>query len=477
MKKLHIFILKSYLGPLTATFFISVFILLLQLLWRFIDILVGKGLETSTLLELLFYALLQVIPMALPLAVLLASLMTFGNMGENYELTAIKASGVSLFRAMKPLIILTIFISISTYGYSNNIMPWANLKFHTLIYSIQIHKPHAEIKAGEFNTIDTYSIKVDKKDHKTGDLYGVMIYDHSNKKNPNSNVTLAKSGSIKTDKGTNMIRLTLYDGLCHEENVKKQESALSLLDQQQYRYDTFKKQIVLHDSGNKQFSKIDEAGYANHNKMKNLQQLNDGIQEYHKKHAALAKEVKANQLAQFKHISSNNLTGKSITPNPVSTRQKIAAIALAKRKVQDKILNLNERILQLKRLKTQEIRHLIEVHRKFTLPFTCFIFFFIGSSLGAIVRKGGLGMPVVLAIVFFIIYYLLDNFGAKMASEGELPVPMGMWFSSAILFITSVFLTYQSTTDSNLLNTDSLNAIINKLLKRNKYNLQNSLDE
>lgn len=479
MKKLHFFILKSYLGPLAATFFISIFILLLQILWRYIDILVGKGLDTFTLSELLLYSLLQVIPMALPLAILLASLMTFGSMGENYELTAIKASGISLLKAMKPLILITGLISFMAFFFSDNVMPWANLKFHTLLYSIKTHQPELEIKEGVFNKLDLYSIKVDQKDKQSGMLYGVMIYDHSNINNPTSNTTVAETGSLKMDEESQMMRLTLHNGSQYEGNVKGQTTELSLHDQQQFRHDVFKKQISQFNIQNQEFTRIDESGYANHNKMKNLTQLTNDIKEFKKKQSLITNQITLDHKLRPQQNPSQDYSSEQINSslNTLSNNNQLLGIKSAKRYVQNKLVSLTQEIKKLEKTRSDQLKHQIELHRKFTLPFTCFIFFFIGSSIGAIIRKGGLGMPVVLAIAFFIVYYLLDTFGANMALKGVFPVAVGMWLSSAVLLLISIFLTYQSVRDSSLLNIDDLKALVNRLLNRESFNLQNSLDK
>ena len=479
MKKLHIFILKSFIKPLAATFFISLFVLLLQILWRYIDILVGKGLDAVVLSELLLYAVLQVIPMAVPLAVLLASLMAFGNMGENYELTAIKASGISLFKTMRPLIILTAFISILTLIFSDNVMPWANLKFYSRMYAIKTHHPDQEIREGVFNKMDAYSIKVNAKDNETGTLYGVMIYDHSNVKNPNSNVTFAEKGSIKMDERSQTMQLTLLNGTKYEENVRAQNQELTKKDIQQYRRDKFKKQVTHFTMENNQLSLSDETGYTNHNKMKNLQQLNNDIHTFQKEQAQLRQGIKKRNVVSNQIITNNAFAKDEVESiiKTASSRKQQIAISEAKRTIQNKRMQLNQDVLQIQRSQTKILKHQIELHRKFTLAFTCFIFFFIGSSLGAIIRKGGLGMPVVLAIGFFIIYYLLDTFGANVAIKGNAPVALCMWLSPAILLVIGMFLTYQSATDSSLLSLDDVKAYFRKRFKKESFDLQNSLDK
>lgn len=464
MKTLHQFILKSYIGPLATTFFISLFVLLLQILWKYIDVLVGKGLEFITLSELFVYAILQVTPMALPLSILLASLMTFGNLGENYELTAIKASGISLYQTMKPLLLLTALLSLLAFAFSDNIMPWANRKFYSLLYSIKLHQPELEIKEKVFNQLNTFSIKVDSKDRESGKLHDVMIYDHSNAKHPASNVTIADQGLIKMDEKNNMMRITLHNGIRYEENVSNTSSGLILKDKPHYQQDVFKKQISFIDMNDSEFTKIDEAAYASHNKMKNLNQLITDIEALQHQQSKLSKHISTNNHkklpASVTIPSGNNSSYKA----PTEVKQVInhMVLANAKRNAQEDLLTINKDIRQFNSLKAEEIAHQVELHRKFTLPFTCFIFFIIGSSLGAIIRKGGLGMPVVVAIAFFIVYYLIDTFGANMVHEEILPAYIGMWLASAILSIIAIFVGYQSANDSALLQTDNIKLAVNR---------------
>ncbi|WP_430816550.1 LptF/LptG family permease [Carboxylicivirga sp. RSCT41] len=465
MKKLHLFTLKSFIGPLISTFFISLFVLLMQILWQYIDILVGKGLDIATISQLLFYSILQVMPMALPLAILLASLMTFGNMGENYELTAIKASGVSLLKCMKPLIILTIILSMAAYAFSDNVMPWANLKFYSLMYSIKTHQPELEIKEKEFTKLGNYSIKAENKNKESGALEDLMIYDHSNSNNPGANTTIADVGYLKMDENSNMMRITLHNGIRYEENAKNKQSSLTTSDQQFYRRDKFKRQITLIDFQNKELN-VDEAGYAGHNKMKNYKQLKGDILKYRKEQNEIVSQISQ----RFKHQFEYNNTAP---PTPAvnsyienqNHRQQLVAINNAKRKTQEQLLSLKKELAHHDLLQRKEISHQVEINRKLTLPFTCIIFFFIGSSLGAIIRKGGFGMPVVIAIILFIVFYMLDTFGCNMAKKGALPVVIGTWLSSAILLIIALLLSYQSSTDSSLLNIENIRDLFRKKLR------------
>ncbi len=476
------------------TFFISLFILVMQFLWRYVDDLVGKGLDMLTLVELLFYASVQVIPMALPLAILLASLMTFGSLGENYELTAIKASGVSLLRTMKPLIVVTIIISVLAFGFSNNVLPWANLKLYTLLWSVKQKKPELEIKEQIFyDGIEDFRIKISDKDQATGLMYDVMIYDHRDSRNPNSNVILADSGKLQIAEDNGYMKLTLMDGVRFEENVQNQKKRLSSREQQRFRRDKFKRQIALFEMEGHNLERQDEQLFSSHDRMKNLNQLTHAIDSFYMERsgvtAQINKQTKNFYFQQRKYHQRRNKESQTVSLDSVpalnndslfislSDHQKLMAIEGAKRQARDNRSQIEGKLSRYTRYQTLLTKHKMEVHRKFTLSFACFIFFFIGAPLGAIIRKGGLGMPVVISILFFIFYYIIDTLGVKFAKEGAWQVYQGMWLSSSILFPLGVFLTYKSATDSTLLNADAYTIFFRKLFKREKYDLQNRLDK
>lgn len=483
MKKLHLFILKSYTGPLVMTFFISMFILVMQFLWRYIDDMVGKGLEFHVLAELLFYASVQVVPMALPLAILLASLMTFGNLGENYELTAIKAAGVSLPRIMMPLIVLTVGISGGAFWFSNNVMPVANLKLFSLLYSVKQARPELEIKEKVFyDGVDDFRIKVDDKNPKTGMMQNLMIYDHRDKINRNTNVTLADSGKMQIADSKSYIKLTLYKGVTYDEKVAIEKRRQTDRDKQTFRTDRFDEQEVLIELQNMDFSRTDESLFRSLDKMKNLSQLKKDedslLQEKGKYVQELTRQTETfhfgkgryfyrDQREQFSRIiDSSGMVSVDTLFAALSADQKKNACELALRYAQDNKLNIDEKMNYIDREQRKINRHQMEMHRKFTLSMACLIFFFIGAPLGAIIRKGGLGMPVVISVLFFIFYYIIDTMGAKMARESVWEVYQGMWLSTMILAPVGIFLTYKSATDSALLNSEAYTQFFEKLRKR-----------
>lgn len=482
MKKLYIFILKSYGGPLAMTFFISLFILVMQGLWRYADDIVGKGLELPIMAELLFYVALQVVPMALPLAILLAALMTFGNLGENYELTAIKASGVSLFRIMKPLIILTIFVAGVAFWFSNNVLPVANLKFYTLLYSVRQARPELEIKEKiYYDGVDGFRIKVEDKDPKTGMLYDVLIHDHRDKVNRNMNTTIADSGRMDIDDRSGTIKLTLYSGVTYDEKVSMSNSRMNDRARQMYRHDEFVEEVVQVKVDGLDFSRGDEDAFKSNDRMKNLNQLKHDRDSLINLRDSITNDISSQSKTYFMRKTRNKHGNDTIYAATIDTalivnidsifltltdKQLRTTVETAVRLAKSNKQYVDERLAQYEIEQKKINRHAMEQHRKFTTPVACLLFFFIGAPLGAIIRKGGLGMPVVISILFFIFYYIIDTLGAKFAREAVWPVPCGMWLSTAILFIIGAFLTYKSATDSALFKSEAYGKFFEKVMHK-----------
>ncbi len=479
MKKLHKFILLSYAGPLGATFFVSVFILVMQGLWRYADDIIGKGLEIHIMLELLFYVALQTVPMALPLAILLASLMTFGNLGENYELTAIKASGISLFRMMRSLMIMTVFVSIMAFWFSNNVLPVANLKFYTLLYSVRQAKPELEIKERVYyDGIDGFRIKVEEKDAKTGMLYDIIIHDHRDKVNKNFNVTMADSGRMDVNNMDGTIILTLYSGITYDEKVALNNNQMSEKAKQMYRHDEFSEEIVSVKVEGLDFSMSDEDSFRSNDRMKDLDQLRHDADSLRGVRDSITTSLNQQAKTFYMYKKRGQHKSDSLYACAIDTAQVIdvdsivrtltakdmkSAYEIALRQAKSNKQYVDERLQQYGTEQMKLNRHKMEQHRKFSTAVACLIFFFVGAPLGAIIRKGGLGMPVVISIIFFIFYYVTDTFGAKVAREGIWPVPCGMWLSTSILAVIGTFLTYKSATDSALFKSEAYIKIWEKI--------------
>jgi lipopolysaccharide export system permease protein len=457
----------------------------MQFLWKWIDDLAGKGLSISVIAELLLYVSASLVPMALPLAILLSSIMTFGNLGENYELTALKSSGISLQRIMSPLIFFVLGISLLAFFFSNNVMPYANLKMQSLLYDVTQKRPEFNIREGIFyNGIDNYSIKIGHRDNRTNLLHDIKIYDHTEARG-NLNVTTADSGYMKMTADSNLV-FTLMNGYMYSElttdrntRIKKSYPA---------RRDHFDKQDIVFSLSGFNLSRTDENLFKGGYKMMNLKQLTQTTDslytEYNAAKKQFYKEVvvtnyfrtdpvykktlfKDTVVLYRSRLKSLNMDSLYETFDMQGKRTLVAQALNLARATSGHIVAQKDNFLN----KTRKIRrHEIEWHRKFTLSFACLVFFFIGAPLGAIIRRGGLGMPVVVSIVFFVIYYVVSISGEKFARESVMPAFEGMWLSSFLLLPLGVFLTYKATSDSAVLNIDTYLIFFRKVAKLLRLN-------
>jgi lipopolysaccharide export system permease protein len=460
VKKIYWLVVKSYLGPFIMTFFISLFIILMQFLWKYIDDLVGKGLEWYIIAQLLFYASSTFVPLALPLAILLSSLMTFGNLGENYELVAMKASGISLRRIMMPLVVMSVLISILAFYFSNNVLPIANLKFKSLLHDVREQKLALDIKEGIFyNGMEGYSIRVGKKDKDGNILRNILIYDHTDKKG-NTNVTVADSGRMELINGGTVLVFTLYSGYNYLERT----------DQRQYRYNRqhqrtrFLEEIRTFDLMNFEMTRTNEDLFKSNYSMLNLRQLKKAddslVSQLNEGQERMSKAL-IQEFYFYNQIDSTTLSSfKSEKPyvrdllagyNESQKNELIDEAQNSFRKSRQNILNqINDKDSKVKLI----YKHQAEYHRKFTLSVACFVLFFIGAPLGAIIRRGGLGLPVVVSVLFFVLFHILSITGEKAVKSGVLDANTGMWIAPVILLPLGIFLTFKATTDSPLLDSD-----------------------
>ncbi|MBS1379937.1 LptF/LptG family permease [Parabacteroides sp.] len=492
--------LQTFLPLFIMTFGICLFIVLMQFLWRYIDDMVGKGLGIPVLGEMFFYAALFLLPMALPLAILLASLMTFGNLGERLELLAMKSAGVSLIHIMRPLIITIGIISIGAFFFQNNAMPVVQVKLYSLLYSMRQKSPELDIPEGVFyGEITGYNVYVKEKNNQTGLLKDVMIYDYSKGFN-NARVILADSGRLKTSADKLFLVLSLFNGESFENLSEGQTGSNNRKTAVPYRRETFSTKDILIDF-DANFTRTDESFMQNQYMGKQLKDLQTSI------------DSMTVRLDSIKAINSKNVydmsykktfskpkrelsqqaetgTGNTATANDADSLTKIsnepvkiinfdslykaeapsgqaALLVRAKSNIESVKADYYFKAATLGDEAYKVRRHLTEWHKKFTLSFACMVFFFIGAPLGAIIRKGGLGMPVVISVILFILYYIIDNIGFKMARDGIWEAWEGMWLSSAILVPLGIFLTYKAVNDSVILNADTyLNAIKNFIGKR-----------
>ncbi|HAQ21480.1 MAG TPA: hypothetical protein DCR40_19955 [Prolixibacteraceae bacterium] len=489
MKRLHRFMIKSFLGPFFMTFFICVFILLMQFLWKYIDELVGKGLEWNIVAELLLYASFGLVPLAFPLAMLLASIMTFGNLGENYELVAMKASGISLFRIMRPLLVVALILTSVAFYFSNNILPQTNLRFYALLFSVKQQKPEMVVKEGVFsNDMPNYSIKVERKGKNNNMLYDVMIYDHSNN-DGNVNVTIADSGKMEVTEDKKFMSITLYNGHSYTEGKERRQGAERRFP---FQRELFKKEVINISMLDFEFTRTDEKLFTHGSRAMNVSQLNhraDSLFSDYKlriwRFAAslsyvgpVSKQVAwlANPNDSIRinpHLKPDTLVDVDQLITSLSTFEKQELYQRAIGSIRTNSQIISQQIDEMYNRKKMVNAYAMEWHRKFTLSFACLIFFFIGAPLGAIIRKGGLGMPVVVSILMFIAYYVLLITGEKFAREDAWSMDIGMWFSSLVFLPLGFWLTYKAATDSGIMNLESYQLFFKKLasfsfLKKNK---------
>jgi lipopolysaccharide export system permease protein len=462
IKKLDLLVVKSYVGPLVATFFISVFLLLMQFLWKYIDDLVGKGLEWNVIAELMLYASAGLVPMALPLSILLASIMVFGNLGEHNELMAMKSAGIPLQRIMLPIFLFNLMVGGGAYLFSNHILPYTNLKMGALLYDVRQQRPELSIKEGAFyKGIDGISIKIKEKDPQTAMMYGLMIYDHR-KRDGNLNVTVADSGTMIMSGDKRYLILTLYEGGRYQE-VRDASSYQKNKKRLPAQKERFREERIMFQLEGLDFKRTSTEMFKDNYQMLNSSQLSFAIDSLERR--LLAKQRKyfenANVDRLYRHLKRGEdvnvpyLNVDSVfSTSALSTQKSIMREALTgARNTESFFLNVGREYANRSRWIN---KHKIEWHRKLTIAAACVVLFFIGAPFGAIVRKGGLGMPVVISVFFFIIYYVVTMAGEKAVKTGEAAEFQGMWFASMILIPLGTFLTYQATHDRVILNISSV---------------------
>ncbi|MEI6815093.1 MAG: LptF/LptG family permease [Bacteroidota bacterium] len=469
MKKLNKLILYSYLPPFVVTFFIALFILLMQFVFKYIDDLVGKGLPWYTIAQLMAFASASLVPMALPLAILLSSIMTFGNFSEQFELVAAKAAGISLQKVMRPLVIFSIFISILAFLFSNYVLPVANLKFGSLLYDITHQKPALSIKSGVFyNGIDGYSIKVGKKDNDGETLHNLMIYDQTALKG-NLKLITSEKGNMIMSADTTVLQVNLFNGNSFEE-MDNQRNAFH-----PFMRTHFEEEIIRFDMGSFKMARTNEQLFKDNFQMLNIKQLSAQADTLRKALNVRRSEF-GNIINPMFSFKRDTVSDAMMHAYPVVLKEKDFINNFdynQKVRIIDNALNMARNAKSYTENAKKDIesrakfiaRHDIEWHRKFTLSIACLLLFFIGAPLGAIIRKGGLGLPVIVSVLIFISYHIVTITGEKFAREGVMPAYRGMWISSLLLLPLGVFLTYKATTDSSLFDRDAYLKIFYKLFK------------
>ena len=485
MKKLYSHIVKSFLGTFVLTFFIVVFIWVMQFVWLYIDDLVGKGLELKIIAELLFYTSITAIPMSLPLALLLALLMCFGNLGEHYELVAMKASGISMWRVMRPLLFFSLILSILAFFISNSLIPIATLKWRTLLTDVQRQKLAFNIKEGVFyKDIDNYVIYVDKKGKDGSHIYGVKIYDHTDRQG-NTKIISADSGMMSMSLNQRSIIFTLYDGYNYTDLTPDNYKETRPFERMSFKEEQLKFSLASFD-----MTRSNEDMYKNYHQMMNIRQLSTSLDSLevrlNDKQEAFAQGF-LRRWGNYNSYHTDNpsdhhfvkAVNDSLTTDTCimlqwplldqyddETREAVLKIAMgtAQNAKDNMTFNKTDLNYQVENIN----KHKKEWHKKFTLSIACLIFFFIGAPLGSIIRKGGLGLPVVISVLFFIVYHLISTIAERMAVFGDLNMFLGVWLSSLVLLPVGLFFTFKATSDAALFDGDSWKKAFQKVFKKKR---------
>ncbi len=470
MKKIDRLILRSFIGPLVLTFTLSVLVLLMQFVWKYVDDLVGKGLEFSVIAELLMYASATFVPMALPIAVLFASIMTMGNFGEKYELVAMKAGGISVRRAMMPMAVVVVLLTGMAFYFANNVMPTAMLKYRMTLYDITRKKPAVNIRPGEYyKEFDGYVIRVGSKGRDGRTLQDIIIYDHSRGANATT-VIVAQRGFMEASPDNQYLKFTLYDGYSYSE-----ESSGENFRTRPLTSIGFRQQSLNFDISSFAYNKSVEENFKGSYQMMNINQLDTTIASLERGLVERTGQWHTNMVGNLrawsKYTSADNLQHSA---KPVSVDSLLNSLPGRDRRM----VRLHARNIVVSAQQDAKMygdmitddheyinRHYIEWHRKFTLSIACLLLFLIGAPFGSIVRKGGLGLPLVASVGFFVLYYVVGMIAEKAVRESAIG-PEGMWISSLVMLPIGIVLTLQATTDSSFFDGSSWRKFFRRLFRR-----------
>ena len=471
IKKLDIFVLKSFLLLFAGTFFICLFIFMMQFLWRYVDELVGKGLEINVLAQFFFYSGLTLIPLSLPLAILLAALMTFGNFGERYELLSMKAAGIPLLRIIRPVVLFCVFLGGMSFFFQNIIGPRAQKQLWTLLVSMKQKSPEVDIPEGVFySDIDGYNIYVKHKDRKTGMLKDVLIYNFSDGFE-NAHIIWAAEGKLELTADKQHLFLHLYNGEQFE-NLKSQSVIPRNVP---YRRETFKEKHTLIKFSS-EFNMVDGSFLDRRSDIKNMHEISVAID-------SLTQHADSVGRSMYTDIMATTYRNPALTPadstkmkeekvsiintdsiyNSMTSQEKLKVLTTTGNRMSSLASDWDMKSFLTKDTDSNIRSHRSDWHKKITLSLACIIFFFIGAPLGAIIRKGGLGMPVVISVLIFVIYYIIDSGATRVAKSGEMNIVLGTWMSTIVLAPLGAFFTYKSNKDSVVFNIDVYAAFFRKL--------------
>lgn len=472
-KKIYKLVLFSFLGPFVVTFFVCLFALLMHFLWKYIDDMAGKGLDMFVVAELLFYASAHFVPLALPLAVLLSSIMAFGNLSERSELIALKTAGVSLIRAMVPLFVTVFFLSLAALYFTNYVLPTANLKFGALLWDVRQKKPSLDIREGIFYSgLDGYIIRANERDDNTNVLHDVLIYDHS-KSAGNQIVTRAKEAEMFTTPDERWLVMRLTDGIRYEE-MEEDRKGNKTNPHSRLKFESYE---IRFDLSGFQMKRTDEDLFKGHHQMLTIRQLKTSLDSMNLNLLVKQKLIHDFVKPSF-YILHDTTFFEHTDPKAADLNPEIALIENIEPRFRNNVINrsithsrnvrrnLEMHSSEISILNQRISRFGVEWHRKFTLSFACIVLFLIGAPLGAIIRKGGLGMPTVIAVILFIIFHILSITFEKFARQQLIDPFLGMWIPVFILIPIGIFLTYKANVDSPILNKDAFVTYVKRLFKK-----------
>lgn len=472
MKILDKYLLKTFLTTFTTVFVILFFIFILQTVWLFISELAGKDLDLLMIIKFLAFSMPRIVPLVLPLSILLSSIMTFGNLAENYEFAAMKSSGISLQRAMRSLTVFIVLLSIVAFFFSNNVIPYAEYKFINFRKNIAQVKPALAIAEGQFNDVGFYNIKVNKKSGAEGNiLIGITIHKKSKIGDGSKTVIKAKNGELISSEESSILQLVLNKGYYYEDIVPKKYEDRSKMP---FAKSSFKKQIINIDLSELNKVDVNDESVANTNTMLTVNELNYTLDSLNKnmKTDIITFTENSNARIGFPEKKKSVQAAKKSKPLPddilslYTNQQKSDILKIASSNVISTSYSIDSSKTELFNKQKNINRHLLAFYDKFVIVYACFLMFFIGAPLGAIIRKGGLGLPIVFAVFIFITFHFINTFGKRIAQENGMTSFMGAWLSSFILTPLAILLTYRATNDIGLINMDVILAPFQKVIKK-----------
>jgi lipopolysaccharide export system permease protein len=471
IKKLDKLIISAFIGPFIATFFITVFVLVLQFFWLYIDDIVGKGLDFYTIGRFILYVSATLVPLALPLAVLLSSIMTFGNLGETFELVAIKSAGIPLLRFMRPLFICSVFICGIAFLFNNYIIPVAQLKMQTLKFDIIVSKPAFDIKEGVFyDKIDGYIIKIGRKDKDGSSIHDILIYQH-NYSLLQDNAIVAQSGKMTISPDKKFLEFNLKNGWDYQEKGPHNSTNTQLI---RMGFQEYKK---VFDLSSFKLTKTDDSAFKNNYQMLNMRQLGttiDSLENTTSSYQNQSRTLLNSHIHLLKYLDSPWAARVPVTPKIDSIGQIVPdsishMVTLAAFSTINSIKGMLDNSVLAYETDRQNLRmHLMTWHEKITMSIACLVLFMIGAPLGSIIRKGGIGLPLIFAVIFFVIFFLLNNFGKKFVKQDVMQPVSGMWLATFVLLPIGIFLTYKAMADSQLFNKEFYYRVLKRFRRPRK---------